>query len=154
MQSTELSYRRTAAEGATGFGLLIMLYDTLAGHLRRAAEADRKSNLEQRCQEVNHAFLVIGYHEDAIGRAGGGDLAQQLVGFYATLRRKLLEAQVTRSPELLDQQMDAVLRLRASWQTMDLAAPDTLSPLDIPAAQAAQEAASTMIASRSTSWSA
>ena len=79
MQSTELFYRKSAAQGASGFGMLIALYDTLAGNLRRAADAERSNNLEKRCLELNHAFLVIGYLEDAIERASGGDLAQQLV---------------------------------------------------------------------------
>jgi len=37
MNRTDMAYRKSAVEGATGFGLLIALYDTLAGDLRRAA---------------------------------------------------------------------------------------------------------------------
>jgi flagellar protein FliS len=119
MQSTELYYRKSASDGASGFGLLIMLYDTLAGNLRRAADAERSNNLEQRCLEVNHAFLVIAYLEDAIAQASGGELAQRLVYLYSSMRRKLIEAQGKRSPEILEQQMAKVLAIRESWQTME-----------------------------------
>ena len=48
MNPTELAYRKTAVEGASGFGLMIALYDTLAGNLRRAAvELDAGRTLVQ-----------------------------------------------------------------------------------------------------------
>ena len=122
MISADLAYRRTAAEGASGFGLLIALYDTLAGDLRRAAEAQRTGDIERRCHEVNHAFAVIGLLEDSVSRGTGGDLAEQLVAFYATLRRDLLAAQVGSSADLLEELMTKVLRIRETWQEADLCA--------------------------------
>jgi flagellin-specific chaperone FliS len=46
MSPTEMAYRKTAVGGASGFGLLIALYDTLAGDLRRAADAERANDIE------------------------------------------------------------------------------------------------------------
>jgi hypothetical protein len=46
MTPTDLAYRKTAVEGASGMGLLIALYDTLAGDLRRAAAAQRAMTLK------------------------------------------------------------------------------------------------------------
>lgn len=129
MQSTELSYRVSAADGASGLGVIIALYDTLAGNLRRAAEAERSKNLEKRCLEVNHALLVIGYLEDAMERARPGELTKQLVGLYSSLRRKLIEAQVKRSPDLMEEQMERVLSLRESWQKIEFSVPDALNGL-------------------------
>lgn len=120
MNRTDVTYRKTAAEGASGFGLLIALYDTLAGNLRRAAEAERSSDIEQRCREVNHALLVIAHLEDWVRGGCGGELADQLVVFYASLRRDLLEAQVRRSAQLLELQMAKVLQLREMWQQFEL----------------------------------
>jgi flagellar protein FliS len=133
MNRTDIAYRRTAAEGASGFGLLIALYDTLAGDLRRAAEAERNNNLEKRCQEVNHAMLVIAYLEDWTQLGSGGELAQQLTAFYSSLRRKLIEAQVNRTANILDEQMALVLKIREHWQQIDLhtepAQPEILPPV-------------------------
>ena len=119
MNSTELAYRKTAVEGAGGFGLLIALYDTLAGDLLRAADAERRNDIEKRCQEINHATLVVGYLEDWIERSGGGELAQQLTAFYSSLRRKMIEAQVKRSAEILEEQVALVLRIRETWSAME-----------------------------------
>jgi flagellar protein FliS len=106
MNPTELAYRKTAVEGASGFGLLIALYDTLAGDLRRAADAQRKDDIDRRCKEINHALLVIAYLDDWIDREGGGELAQKLIVFYTTMRKRLIEAQAKQSPEMLEEQMN------------------------------------------------
>jgi flagellar secretion chaperone FliS len=136
MTPTELVYRKTAAEGAGGFGLLIALYDTLAGDLRRAAEAERRNDIGKRCREVNHALTVIGFLEDRCERGDGGELAQKLAAFYASLRRKLLEAQARRSPEILEEQMALGLSIRGTWQDIEVRTSAVLN--DPPAPQPAQ----------------
>jgi flagellar protein FliS len=132
MTPTELEYRRTAAEGASGFGLLIALYDTLAGDLRRAAEAERNGDLEKRSREVNHAMLVMAYLEDWTRRGSDGELAQRLVAFYSSVRRKLIEAEASRSAAILEEQMALVLQIREHWQKIDLhtepSAPEIMPP--------------------------
>jgi flagellar secretion chaperone FliS len=128
MNSTEMAYRKTAVEGASGFGLLIALYDTLAGDLKRATEAQRNNDIETRCKEVNHALLVVGYLEDWIDREDGGELAQKLIAFYSTMRSKLIEAQAMQSCEILEQQMALVLSIRGTWQDLELRAASTLQP--------------------------
>jgi flagellar protein FliS len=129
MNPAELAYRRTAVEGTSGFGLLIALYDTLAGNLSRAAEAQRKNDIQKRCQEINHALLVIAHLEDWINREGGGELAQKLVRFYSSLRATLLDAQARQSAEMLERQMNAILAIRGTWQDLEARA---CSVLDAP----------------------
>lgn len=119
MNAMELAYRKSATQGASGFGLLIALYDTLAGDLRRAAEAERNNNIEKRCREVNHALLVTAHLEDWVHRGGGGELAEQLLTFYSSLRRLMIEAQAKRSAEMLEQQMTLVLSVRRTWHELE-----------------------------------
>ncbi len=133
---------------------MIALYDTLAGDLRRAADAERSNNLEMRCLEVNHALLVIAYLEDAMEQASGGELAKQLVGLYSTLRHKLIEAQAKRSPEILEEQMERVLCLRETWQKLELSVPDAPNALAGAMANREHGDTPTYQPSHSTSWSA
>lgn len=122
--TSELYYRRTAAASNTGgLGLLIALYDTLAGDLRRMAEAERGNDLIRRCREANHALLVIGCLEDFVTRGSSGELADQLTAFYASLRRSLIVAQAKRSPEMLEEQMGQVLKIREAWQAIEMRLP-------------------------------
>jgi flagellar protein FliS len=131
MSPTDLAYRKTAVGGASGFGLLIALYDTLAGDLRRAADAERANDIEKRCKEANHALLVIAHLEDGLARGNGGDLARQLAVFYSSLRRAMIQAQAKRSPEILEQQIALVLEVRTIWQGLELST--SSSAVEVPA---------------------
>jgi flagellar protein FliS len=132
MKRTDLAYRRNSAESACGLGLLISLFDTLAGDLRRAAEAQRDDDIERRCREARHALVILGYLEDWVNRGTGGVLAQQLTDFYASLRRKLIKAEVNKSARLLEELMAGVLQLRGQWQQIELrsepSGPEILRP--------------------------
>ena len=134
MTRIDLAYRKTAAEGASGFGLLISLFDTLAGNIQRAAEAERANDIEKRSYEIKHAVLVIGCLEDWVQRGPGGELADQLVAFYKKLRRSLLQAQIHRSPAKFDQQVASVLQIRQLWQQAEIrqaaAEPEVLRPMN------------------------
>ncbi|HEY0759320.1 MAG TPA: flagellar export chaperone FliS [Acidisarcina sp.] len=116
---TELSYRKTAVEGASVIGLTIALYDTLAGDLRRATDALRRDDIETRCREVNHALTVLAHLESWIHGASSEDLAGSLGVFYSYLRAKMAEAQVTKSAEIMEEQMRLVLEVRAAWQQLE-----------------------------------
>jgi len=121
LYDTGLSYRRTAIEGASPIGLVIALYDTLWGNLRRAAEALRAHDIEVRCNELNHAMLVLGQLESWVAPENGGELAASLNQFYRYLRAKTMEASATRSAKTLEDLMDLVLHVRSAWQQKDMA---------------------------------
>jgi flagellar biosynthetic protein FliS len=135
MNSRDLAYRKSAAQGASGFGLLIALYDTLAGDLRRAAAAQRSGNIEDRTNELKHALVVVGCLENWID-ADSGELAKKLIAFYSRLRRKIIEAQARQSAAMLEQQMASVLSMREIWQKLDLkvedGGPEILPPARTP----------------------
>ncbi len=116
---TELSYRKSAIEGASSIGLIIALFDTLAGDLRRAAAAIRKGDIEKRCKELDHASLVLGQLESWVDREKGGDSAQTLAQFYGYLRAQMMEASVSQSAAVLDAQIEMILHVRSAWQKLD-----------------------------------
>lgn len=120
MLPSELAYRKTAAESASGLTLLLSLYDTLAGDIRRAAAAERGNDIAARCREVNHAFMVIAFLEERLSRGSDGELAKRLGRFYSNLRRQLIKAQSKRSPEMLEGLMNSVLEIRKVWQEADV----------------------------------
>jgi flagellar protein FliS len=115
----DLAYRRTAAEGASGVGFLIAMYDTLAGDLRRAAHAIENRDIEKRCNEVNHALLVLGYLEEWIDHKNSGQFAQDLSIFYRYLRTRMIEAQAKMSAEILKEVIALILKVRGTWQQME-----------------------------------
>jgi flagellar biosynthetic protein FliS len=152
MTRIDLAYRKTAVEGASGFGLLIALFDTLAGNIQRAAEAERANDIEKRSYEVKHALLVIGCLEDWVRRGPGGELAEQLVAFYKKLRGELVQAQIRRSADAFQQQMASVLQIRQFWQLADMrqanVEPEVLRPMN------GLEFAAMQVETRHSNWSA
>jgi hypothetical protein len=98
---------------------------------------------------------VIGYLEDWLKRGSEGELAEKLATFYASLRRKLIDAQVNRSAAMLEEQMASVLKLREFWQQVDLrgmpTGPDILRPATV---KSSAGYAAMATESRRSSWSA
>jgi flagellar secretion chaperone FliS len=135
MNSRDLAYRKSAAQGASGLGLLIALYDTVIGDLRRAAAAQRAGDLERRAAELKHALLVLSYLQNWTD-AERGDLASKLDAFYSRMRRKVIEAQAKQSAEMLEEQMAAALGIREIWQVLDLRGGGDSGPEILPPAQA------------------
>jgi flagellar protein FliS len=146
MMTTGLSYRKSAIEGASPIGLMIALFDTLVGDLGRAAAALRRNDIEARCREVNHALLVLGHLESWVDRANGGEQAETLARFYASLRARMLEASAKKSATILDSQIEMILKVRSAWQQFDTPALETVEKRAIaPAGQSrAVYAAATM----------
>ena len=125
MKQTELAYRKVAAEGANLVGLIVALYDTLAGDLRRASDAISRGDIEGRCKESNHAILVLGHLESWID-SGDQALAAALSQFYTHLRGEILRAQSERSGARLEVLIPLILDTRAAWQQRSsMAAPST-----------------------------
>ncbi len=133
MNLMELAYRRTAILGSSGFGLLIAICDSLASDLRLAAEAERRNDIQTRCLKLRKALAVIAFLEDRADKGAGGELAEQLTGFYRSLQRTILVAQARRSAEMLEEQMNRVLELRQLWYDLELHSSERKqSPIELP----------------------
>ena len=132
MNSMDLTYRRSAAAGASGLGYLMALYDTLARDLHGAASAQLAGDLEQRTRQVKHALAVLAFLENWLD-AERGALAQQLAVLYASVRRRLMLAQGRQSAKIFEDLMSEVLGIRAIWQqlesTTSAPAPQILPPV-------------------------
>lgn len=135
MTAMDITYRNTAVGGASGLSLLIALYDTLIGDLRRAAEAQRAGQLDKRSTELKHALAVTGYLENWIDPSSG-ELAQQLATYYSGLRRVIMLAQVRQSAEMLEEQMQRALQIRQTWHDLNARStsqdPEILPPAPAP----------------------
>jgi flagellar secretion chaperone FliS len=122
-RSNELSYLRAAVEGATSVGLVIMLYDRLVNDLQRAIAAIRERDVETRCAQIKHALLILQQLEGSMDAEQGGEAARNLASFYSYARAKVMEAQITGKPELLEKLIGHFVEVRGAWQQVDPARP-------------------------------
>jgi flagellar protein FliS len=122
MKSTDTanSYQRAAIEGASPIGLIVVLFDRLVRDLRSAVTAMHEGDIETRCRVLNHGMLVLGQLENWVDRETGGEAAETLCRFYGQIRSNMLQASVTQSTKLLDEQIELVLQVRTAWQQIDI----------------------------------
>jgi flagellar protein FliS len=121
MSTKEKSYTLSAIEGASPIGLMVVLFDTLAGDLRRAVAALNKNDIETRCKELNHAVLVIGQLDSWVDLDKGGESARNLTGFYSYLRAKMMEAAVSKSAKPLEAPIQMIQQVSTAWHKLDVA---------------------------------
>jgi flagellar protein FliS len=117
--TSSLAYRRAALQHASTVGLVIALYDTLVGNLRRAAAAIERNDIQTRCAELVHGFNVLQQLELMVDIENGGETAVRLRRFYSLLRKQMLNAQFKLSPAILYEQVDALITVRTAWQKVD-----------------------------------
>ncbi len=129
-----LAYRRAATQQASVVGLVIALYDTLAGDMQRAIAAMRRNDIEDRCEHLRHGFSVLTQLEILIDTDHGGQTAVSLHKLYRHLRNEMMGAQFAQNPVLLEQAVTLLLDVRSAWQEVDLrtAAPQNTEELSTP----------------------
>ena len=118
-QNTNEAYRSAAASGATHIGLLLLVYDALAGDMKKAQEACIRGDVAGRCRASNHAFDLFAHLESWTAYLDDRKLATGLNEFYAVLRRLLIEAQVTTRPQDFEALADMICSTRAVWQAKE-----------------------------------
>jgi flagellar biosynthetic protein FliS len=118
-----MEYRRAAVRSASAVSLVVMLYDTLLGDMRRAIAALQEANVEKRTAELKHALLVVQQLEGSLNMAEGGMLAQTLTQYYGVLRDAIIRTQASASPELLNKHMALLLDLRQAWTEWEASHP-------------------------------
>ncbi len=116
MVSKETFYRQAAGEGATYIGLLIVVYDTLAGDLRRAGGAAERGDIAARCDATNHALLLLGHLESWASALPELSLRESLGQFYSFVRIQALALQAAQDKRGFVDLAQLVEETRAVWQ--------------------------------------
>jgi flagellar secretion chaperone FliS len=118
-----LSYRETAARGATPVELVGLLYEQALDDLRLALAALEKGDIEARTRGINHAIVVIGQLQATLNLEQGGDVARNLERFYQLVRKGLVTAQFQQSARALQEQIAHLLLVREAWLEVERAPP-------------------------------
>ena len=149
---TERAYMTAAVENASAAGLVMILFDLLVNDLKNAIAAMEAQDIEKRTAELKHGFQVLQQLQEGVDMENGGDAAKHFCAFYSAIRCKMLEAQLKKSPEILQRQIDLLMDVRQAWQQVSTA---------IPVAASAESTASAISSARtaqdeqaSASWTA
>jgi len=118
-RESELQYRRAALHDVSPVGAVLLLYDQLVKDLRKAQTAMREVRHEACAAELKHSLLIIQQLEGSLNRDTGEAFVPWLLRFYTLLRMNIINAQVKRSPEQLDEQISLILDVRSAWQEVE-----------------------------------
>ena len=114
-----LAYRRAATQQASVVGLVIALYDTLAGDLQRAVAAMQRKEIEDRSRQLKHGFAVLTQLDSLLDAERGGQAAINLRRFYGHVREEMLRAQFLQDDSILERVAELILDVRGAWQEVD-----------------------------------
>ncbi|MFY9561108.1 MAG: flagellar export chaperone FliS [Terriglobales bacterium] len=109
------AYRESEITGDSPVRLVVLLYDQLLRDLRRARDAFEKQDTARRCQELDHALVVLAQLQGTLNLESGGEVAENLDRFYHLVRDNLVRASLEGSLELLETQWRQILAVREAW---------------------------------------
>jgi flagellar protein FliS len=111
------TYRETQIKTANQAKLIIMLYDGAIKHLNVAIEALNKKH--QKYDVMNNSIIkaqdIISELMVSLDFEKGGDIAQNLFSLYIFMNRQLLDANVQKLIEPLEDVKGMLMELRAAW---------------------------------------
>lgn len=113
-------YRQTQIQTASPLDLIIMMYDGAIRFINQAkkALAEKKfapaNNALQRAQDIIDE-LNINLNPEA------GEIAANLRNLYLFINRRLIEANVKKDGEILDEALKLLTTLRSSWVELQAA---------------------------------
>lgn len=109
------AYRESEVAGDNPVHLVVLLYDQLLRDIRRALDAMRRNDVPARCQELDHALVVLSQLQHTLNLDSGGEVAETLDNFYSLVRGNLLLAGTQQSSDLLEAQYRQILAVRDAW---------------------------------------
>lgn len=109
------TYREAEVRGLSNVECVIVLYDMLVSDLRKGIVFLENGEIEERAKVLKHALLVLGQLQGSLQMESGGEAAERLYGLYSLARAKILEAQIKKRPQLLEEIIKTMTSVRAIW---------------------------------------
>jgi flagellar protein FliS len=95
------------------------MYDRLVADIQAAIACMQKMDIEGRCKNINHAFLLLQQLQCGLNMDEGGETAKSLEAFYLYIHSTLLEAQGRNSIQLLQALIERILQVRSAWYQVE-----------------------------------
>ncbi len=124
-------YKQQAIETATQEELLIMLYDGAIRFVLLAKKAHTQNDIGKYHENIMRAQKIIAEFMASLDAEVGGDLTKNLLKLYEYLHYRLVQANIKKDPEMLDEVLDHLRQLKATWEeAIDIANKERLEGTD------------------------
>jgi flagellar protein FliS len=127
--------------------LIVMLFDGALVAVRAAAVHMKAGQIEQKGNAISKAIMIVENGLRAsLDKSAGGQIATNLDALYDFIGRRLLTANLTNEPEILDEVHALLADLKGAWESIG----DSVSP--VAAATPPRPMAYDMLAPRTASF--
>lgn len=113
---------------------IVLLYDGVIRFLKQAKEAIEEGRIEDRYKLLIKASEVIGGLQACLDFENGGNIANILYSFYASIDGRIFSVHRTNSIDTCDQLIAELKKMRDVWVEIDesTSAPAGQTPPDLP----------------------
>lgn len=109
-------YRKSQVETASPEQILIMLYDGAIRFLNQAKVHMQNKELEQSHTNIIKAQRIITEFMSSLDMDMGGEMAENLFNLYEYLHHRLVQANIKKDIEAIDEVLDHLRSLKSTWQ--------------------------------------
>lgn len=108
-------YQKTQLETASPEKILIMLYNGAINFLKKAKIAFEASDKVEAHNNIIAAEKIIMEFMTTLDMDLGGEMAKNLYALYDYLYNRLVESNMKNKPEILDEVINHLVKLRDTW---------------------------------------
>ena len=124
-------YQKNQIETASQEQILVMLYNGAIQFLNVAKKAMQEKDIEGTHNNIIGAQKIIKEFQSTLDMANGGEIAQNLFGLYEYLNKKLVDANIHKNMDDLDEVLNHMKDLRDTWvKAIEIAKKEKLQEKD------------------------
>lgn len=116
-----LRYQQTRVETANPLQLVVMLYDGAIRFINQAKQAMVNKEIEHANESLKRAQAIVDELTVTLDPAAG-EISTDLAKLYEFVNYRLIQANIKKDPEMLDDAVRVLSTLRSAW--VELQAPD------------------------------
>lgn len=121
MQNTKKTYQayyKTNVQTSDQLSLIIMLYDGAIRFMKKGIDRIEKGEVEEAHNYLVRAKDIIGELVSTLKLDAGGEVAKNLKDLYLYAFKKVVEANLRKDPELINEVIQIMDNLRQGWVQM------------------------------------
>ncbi|MES2407350.1 MAG: flagellar export chaperone FliS [Pseudomonadota bacterium] len=109
----------TGVAAANPHKLIVMLFDGAKTALANAMQQMKNGDVKAKGQAISHAITIIdGGLRASLDKTAGGEIATSLDALYEYMSNRLLMANITNDPAILEEVDGLLSQLREAWEAI------------------------------------
>ena len=109
-------YKSTKYETASQEKLLIMLYEGAIKFSNQAKQAIDDKDIEGTNKKLQRVQAIINELRSTLNMEAGGEIANNLDNLYEYMNRRLIQANIRKDKEIVDEIIELLAGLKDSWE--------------------------------------